>query len=276
MDDPEPISQQSTQSTSPWAAQQPFLQQLFERANGVYEGQAGATLNTGATANQQQARQNMIGGTIPGMENRLGGFNNAMSSALNATDVMNNPHLAGAMDAAIRPIFQNLREQVMPGITSDAVATGNVGSSRQGIAEGIASRGALDAAGNITSQMGSQAYGQGLQAQGNAMGMFGQGQQNNMMPNQLMEAIGGVQQNERMQGELFGLNQPNTALGNYANLVRGNFGGETTGNQVTPQGKSGGVGSAIGLAAQGAAAGATFGPWGSAAGAGLGLLSGMF
>lgn len=93
------------------------------------------------------------GGALQGMQHLLG-----------AGDVQNNPYFASAMQAAIRPVQEQFTEQVLPGIRQGAIGAGQMGGSRQGIAEGIATRGYLDTIGDITANMGSQAYGQGLQA----------------------------------------------------------------------------------------------------------------
>lgn len=92
------------------------------------------------------------------------GAQQGMNQLLGAGDVTNNPYLQAAMDAAIRPVTEQFTEQVMPGIKSAAMTAGQMGGSRQGIAEGIASRGYMDTIADMTAQMGSQAYGQGLNA----------------------------------------------------------------------------------------------------------------
>ncbi len=279
MDEPEPIVQQSSSSTSPWAVQIPYLERLFQTAGQNLDAQGGAKLNTGATSSQTTARRNLKNEVIPGMRDDLSMLREAMGFGLNgALDVNNNPHLQGTIDAATRPIMQQLTEAILPQITSEAVATGNLGSSRQGIAEGIAGRGALDAIGDVTAEIGSAAYGQGLDTFMQTMGMFPMFQSAQVLPEQLLEAVGATERGERLQGDLFELNQPNLALNNFANLVRGNYGGTSTGEQVQPQGEGGGAGALIGLGAQGAGLATSLGftgPWGMAAGAGLGILSGL-
>ena len=102
-----------------------------------------------------------------------------MQGLLAAGDPMNNPYLASAMQAAIRPVTEQFTETVMPGIKQGAMEAGQMGSSRQGVAEGIASRGYQNTLADITAQMGSQAYGQGLQAMqagaGIGQGLMGAG-----------------------------------------------------------------------------------------------------
>lgn len=75
-----------------------------------------------------------------------------------------NPALTGHINAAVRPITEQLTQNILPNIRNTAESTGNFGSSRQGIAEGLASQGASRAVGDTTSRIASQAYGQGLDA----------------------------------------------------------------------------------------------------------------
>lgn len=148
-------------------------------AAGGLGGIGGAQQGLGGAANlgAVQALGNQLGSG--GMEAGQAGALQGMQHLLGAGDVMNNPYLASAMNAAIRPVREQFTEQVMPGIRQGAMEAGQMGSSRQGVAEGIASRGYMDTIADLTAQMGSQAYGQGLQAvqagAGIGQGLLGQG-----------------------------------------------------------------------------------------------------
>lgn len=102
-----------------------------------------------------------------------------MQGLLQAGDPSNNPYFQNALSSALRPVQQQFSEQIMPAIRRGAVGAGQAGGSRQGIAEGIAGRGALDTMGDIATNMGNQAYGQGLQAMqagaGIGQGLLGMG-----------------------------------------------------------------------------------------------------
>jgi hypothetical protein len=98
--------------------------------------------------------------------------------ASNATDFLldrvlypeSNPALQGAIDAAVRPISQNLTESQLPAVRSGAYTTGNFGSSRQGIAEGLASGRASQAIGDTAANVANQNYQAGLGAMSSAYG----------------------------------------------------------------------------------------------------------
>lgn len=81
-----------------------------------------------------------------------------------------NPALQGAIDAAVRPITQNLTESQLPAVRSGAYTTGNFGSSRQGIAEGLASGRASQAIGDTAAGVANQGYQAGLGALSSAYG----------------------------------------------------------------------------------------------------------
>lgn len=93
-------------------------------------------------------------------------------------------------------IGRQFQQQIMPGIRRDAIGLGGFGGTRQGVAEGIASQGAMDA----FSRGVTDIYGQ-----------------NSMMAQQAGIAGGGLQ----MQGSLGAM----TGLGDLFNLGMGQFTG---------------------------------------------------
>lgn len=140
----------------------------------------GITLPTGSSVAPfnptQTSAQNMVLSRVAGMNNGADEGMNASNFALSG-DILNpnsNPGLRGTIDAATRPLFQNLTESVLPSIRGEANTLGNIGSSRQGIAEGIASRGTMDAAGDAASKIGFSGYQSGLDAQMRALGLLPQ------------------------------------------------------------------------------------------------------
>jgi hypothetical protein len=122
---------------------------------------------------EQSAGQEMALGTVPGV-NQLGAnaasANNFYTSG-NIWDPKSNPNLQGAIDAAVRPVYQNLTEKALPAIRSGSIQTGNFGGSRQGIAEGAAIRDAGTTAGDIASKIAQAQYGTNVEAQQKAIGM---------------------------------------------------------------------------------------------------------
>lgn len=92
----------------------------------------------------------------------------------NFWEPQNNQILRGAIDASTRPIVDTLQRQILPGIRGEAVTTGNFGSSRQGIAEGLASGEASKAIGDTASKLAQSTYGTNVDALGKQFGIQSQ------------------------------------------------------------------------------------------------------
>ena len=73
-----------------------------------------------------------------------------------------NPYVDQMIDANSRDIGRTLNEQTLPGIDRAASGGGSINSSRAGVAQGIAQRGAADRVGDISAQIRGDAYSQGL------------------------------------------------------------------------------------------------------------------
>jgi hypothetical protein len=88
----------------------------------------------------------------------------------NPWDPKTNLNLSSYIDAATRPIGRSLTEEALPSIRGEASNTGNFGSSRQGIAEGLASGRASTAIGDTAAKLAGSVYstdvGANLQARG--------------------------------------------------------------------------------------------------------------
>ena len=215
----------STTSVAPWKTQQPYLKTGFNAAAGLYdkymdypswyqgplyagmnEMQQGAATGAGQYAIGQgmglsqgmiNDSQSYLGqtGNFLSAANRMAGFNPAdptSQNIYNAGQYADNPYLNGAIDAASRDVTRNLTEDVLPGINRQAAGTGNTNSTRTGIAEGIALRGAQDRIGDIASTIRADAYNSGLN-------LSEQGRQANMQGT--------------LSGQGMGLDALNTAIG---------------------------------------------------------------
>lgn len=187
-----------------------------------------------------------------------------------------NPALQSTIDAAVRPINETLTSQVLPNIRSEFRGLGQYGGSRQGIAEGIASRGALNAAGDTAAQVATSGYQSGLDALGRGLALLPQTQQAQVAPASTIGAVGDVQQSyeQAILSELlsrFNAQQylPLSIGQELLSTIGAMPGGTSVATGSTP--KSSPISSALG----GAAVGAQFGPWGAAAGGGLGLLASL-
>lgn len=307
-----------TNSTvEPWKVQQPYIKTGFNSAAGLYgkymdapwyEGPIYAGMNsmqegaaTGAAGFAGGQGMGLAQGMINDSQNYLEQTNNFLSAAnrmagynpadptqqniQNAGQYANNPYLNGAIDAASRDVTRNLTEDVLPGINRSAAGTGNTNSTRTGIAEGIALRGAQDRLGDISSTIRADAYNSGLNlseqgrqanmegylrgsgmgidalntAIGRGMDMRNQGMQGTVNMYDLMGRAGDkFQQNDqgyadanytRWSGQY---NQPWDLLSRYMGAVGGTNWGSTTASSTTNPGSTmGAIQGALGGASAG-------------------------
>lgn len=167
---------------------EPFYQGSLYAGLSPMQNQAISGINSFATGGGTQAAQSLLGAgqaslggaygqmgvandlanynAGPGTNfNRLTNFNPGDPTRSNisaASQYADNPYMSGMIDAASRDVRRNLTEDVLPGINRAGSMTGNTNSSRTGVAEGIALRGAQDRIGDIASTMRGDAYQQGL------------------------------------------------------------------------------------------------------------------
>lgn len=184
----------TTTDQGPWKDQQPYVKDALAQSQNLFNAKSGTAAYAGDTyananalttnaANDTGVYANGAGKaaadatTLSGMGmlgqtgnymDSLGaygaaaGADNTASNIKNAGMYADNPYLSGQIDAATRDVGRNLYENTMPGIDRAAVGSGNINSSRAGVAEGIAMRGAQDQAGDIAANMRGNAYNQGI------------------------------------------------------------------------------------------------------------------
>ncbi|MFA0813727.1 hypothetical protein [Microbulbifer epialgicus] len=149
---------------SPVADMTPEMQQYIQAAMGF-----GNTAN--GYANQMTGAANGFGNTANVMQNYLnqvmggGGFQTPMQNGVDMNTVnslIDNDLLNSQITASTRDIYRDLNENQLPGIASGAVSTGNAGSTRRGVAEAIAARGADDRASDVAAGIRSNAYNQAV------------------------------------------------------------------------------------------------------------------
>lgn len=238
-----------------------------------YQGQTVAGFTDPQTAGQQQ-----ILGSSPGQQGvvQSAADANQFYTSGNIWDPSVNPNLRGAIDAAIRPVQQNLTEKELPQIRDAATMAGGFGGSRQGIAEGLATGRAnmneLDAASKIAQSQ----YQTNVDAQGKAIAGANQVAQGLTIPGATTSAVGDVQQAQQQA-------QLNSLLSNWnydqmapflqsqqiMSLMAGLPGGSTTSTANTPQANP--WMQSLGGAASGAALGSMIMP---GIGTGLGAVAG--
>lgn len=198
--------------------------------------------------------QEMVLNSVPSMQgvaNQAGAANEFLLG-----DVLNpasNPHLQAYMDAAVRPINETLTRTALPAIRSGAEGTGNYGSSRQGVAEGIAIGDASRAVGDTSAKVANQGYLSGLEAMLKGLALAPTTQQIQAAPGVTTSGVGDVQQareqavlNEQVQGHYYDQLQDFMVSRDLASVLTGLPGGTnvSTANSPQPSGLAQAIGGA--------------------------------
>jgi len=154
-----------------------------------------------------------------------------------ALDVKNNPYLSSAINAAIRPLTEQMMDSggILSQIRGNSTLNGQPGGTRQGIAEGIALKKYQNAVGDISAKMSSDAYTKGLDTFSKTLAVAPNTQSTIMQPGLIKSGVGTQQegyqqaQNDYTAGaKQWKLNAPWAPLQNYTNLVYGGSSPSTT------------------------------------------------
>jgi hypothetical protein len=223
-----------TQQADPWSGQQPYLQDVFSQAqsqfetgpqqffpNKTYAGPTQTQLDaeTLAKLTALGGQSTLAGSAVPAMQFQLGG----------PANLATNPYLAGATEAALRPLYsqtQGLLQQARRGATG----AGQLGGDRQAILEQGVIGDYLNKAGDISSQMYGGAYQDAMKTQLGALSQLPTAMQSIMSPSQTLAGVGGAEQariqqaiNDQRARFEFGQQAPSEGLSRYANLVQGSI-----------------------------------------------------
>lgn len=294
-----PSSVWSISTSDPWVMQQPYLNYAMRNSSNLwseapgqfYPGSTFAPLNP----MQQQALQERTRVSSDVMPGYIDAAQGAWQSALNAPNAGANPYLPGYLEMGANRLTSDYQNKVLPGIGDRMEGAGQVGSSRHGIAQGMAAQGLQQSIGDMNAQFLNQAYGQGLQAQGAAQAFSPQMAAMGYMPSDAMAGVGDVlrQENQRyIDDEMarwnFRMQEPYTRLQAFGLPTAQSWGstGLNTSTSIPSQGgatgsgggfnATGGVGGALSGAALGGQYGSIFGlPGAAVGGVGGALLGGL-
>ena len=118
------------------------------------------------------------------------------SSGAGGFDPQTDQLLQAAISAAINPVITDFNQQVLPGLSDQAIASGQFGGTRQGIAQGLAADALLRNAGNIGATLSNDAAQQARQLASNESIAGAQLQSN--------EALAGLGAQSGLLGQLIG------------------------------------------------------------------------
>jgi len=223
--------EQTTETESkPWGPYAENLQNVFGKAKTLSQEPGsffGGQTYAGFDPLQAQGMQGQLDYAGGGLQDQVAGFQDASQFALNAPDVANNPYVGGMADVIGSRLQSNL-DTSMGNIRDRMIDSGQTAGTRHGVAQGIAIGENQQALGDALANLYGGAYGQGLSAQGSALGMAPQTAQLGMLPGQVQLGIGGQMQgmeqrgiDEAMQRHAFEQDEPWDRLGRYKSMLSG-------------------------------------------------------
>lgn len=246
---------EQTQSQAPWSPMQPYLLAAGQQAANVYDqartmpqGTQNALNSAQNVINQQLGSplytqsQNVASGLLNGqmqgvsIPQTFSGMGALDPTAAYQSQLSGqvNPYVDQMAQSITNQVNRNTLENVMPSIRSGAQAAGQYGSSRQGIAEGLAASRAQQDLGSSLSNLYGSAYesAQGRQASAaNQLGSMGVNNAQNNNTQRLAQFNTGANlwnqgnntQNTAVQNALGIANYPNQyqwdQLKNYSGIV---------------------------------------------------------
>lgn len=253
----------TVQKSDPWEGQQPYLSNLFQQAQLQFNQRNPDLIKSTEAATQGADAYKGAAATAQGLASSAAQGQQFLARG----DVLSpesNPALQQYIDLANQATTRSFQQGVLPSLKGQSVQAGNVGSSRAGIAEGLASQGVTQQIAQQTAGLTSAGYAQGLDAMGRGLALApqtiaAQGLSGDFL-NQASAGYAGVE-NLPYQQQL-------AKLQNYQALISGQGGGTQT--NIGPATQTGGLSGAIGGAATG------YQVTGSGYGAAAGAIAGYF
>ena len=224
----------TVQRADPWVGQQPYLTDIYGESQRLYRegpmeffpGQTYAAPSDRTLQAEQMIADQALGNQQVmadqvALANQFGLMQPQMLSQ--------NPYLAGATEAALRPIYgqaQGLLQQARRGAT----AAGQLGGTRQAILEQGVIADYLQKAGDISSQMYSDAYSDAVDAQQRAISLAPTVMQMGLAPAQTLGQVG-LSEQARQQQAIddqrarfeFAQQAPQQALRDYSAVTLGSI-----------------------------------------------------
>lgn len=234
-------TQTQTQKSEPWDAQQPYLKDIFSQAQSQYNSSNPQYYPGSTMANQSAATTGGQQGALAAAGNGQGLVNNATGVA-NATlngDYLSpdsNPFLKATFDKAAGDVARVYQTATAPGTDAAAISAGRYNpAGALGFARESNQRNLGDNLNNLATSIYGGNYQNERQNQLATANNAGNIYNSSLMPSQTQMAIGG-QQDQRSQDVLnadiqrfnYDQNLPAAKLGQYQQLVQGNYGGTST------------------------------------------------
>tara|TARA_R100000951_G_scaffold58727_2_gene49409 strand:+ start:5035 stop:5937 length:903 start_codon:yes stop_codon:yes gene_type:complete len=231
----------TVQKADPWVGQQPYLTDIYGESQRLYDqgpmqffpGQTYASPSNRTIQAEEMIADQALGSQQV-MANQVALAN--QFGLMQPQMLSENPYLAGATEAALRPVYgqaQGLLQQARRGATG----AGQLGGTRQAILEQGVIGDYMQKAGDISSQMYSKAYQDSIDAQQRAISLAPSVMQMGLAPAETYGKVGLAEQARQQQAIddararfEFGQQAPQQALRQYSDIALGNMlpGSQTT------------------------------------------------
>lgn len=224
----------TVQKADPWVGQQPYLTDIYGESQRLYNqgpmqffpGQTYASPSD-RTIQAEEMIANQALGSQQVMANQAALAN--QFGLMQPQMLSENPYLAGATEAALRPVYgqaQGLLQQARRGATG----AGQLGGTRQAILEQGVIADYMQKAGDISSQMYSKAYQDSINAQQRAISLAPSVMQMGLAPAQTLGQVG-LSEQARQQQAIddararfeFAQQAPQQALKDYSGVTLGSI-----------------------------------------------------
>jgi len=224
----------TVQKADPWVGQQPYLTDIYGESQRLYNqgpmqffpGQTYASPSD-RTIQAEQMIANQALGSQQVMANQAALAN--QFGLMQPQMLSENPYLAGATEAALRPVYgqaQGLLQQARRGATG----AGQLGGTRQAVLEQGVIGDYMQKAGDISSQMYSKAYQDSIDAQQRAISLAPSVMQMGLAPAQTLGQVGATEQARQQQAIddqrarfEFAQQAPQQALRDYSGVTLGSI-----------------------------------------------------
>lgn len=282
----------TVEKADPWVGVQPYLKDVYARAQRAADSTPTTPWSGDFVAAPDWRQQAAVGFTT-GMAFRPLGLGSEVTDLGVRTargEFLNSPYLGPAIEAQVRPLLDQARQTIVPGIGQQAAAAGAFGDTTH---QTMLNRAALDtqrAIGDIAARMMETRFGEERKLQTLAPGIIQQGLGMELMPAALLSEAGGTSRQfaqDALTNQLAqfreSLEAPWRDVMPYADVLSGlgSLGSARTGTTTGPiQGQSalsGGIQGAMAGGLGGYALGSALAlsnPW-TAALAGAALLGGL-
>ena len=176
----------------PWSGAEPYIKQILGDAQKIYGDQGFAP---DPNLLELLGRYNSLGyaeGTLPGL------IASAQGSWMQGLDPGLNPWADRMVAATNKDLTQQFAREVLPRISDEAISMGGLGGGRQGVAQGLASEGLMEAMGDANTQIRGQAYRDMLGHQQAAWGQMGNMLNAGFLPSDAQQRVGGQYRQDHM------------------------------------------------------------------------------